>query len=160
MIAGMADRRARSRLLAHLGAGLGFLGWVVGLALVFALGGDGAAAAGILPAAALLSIGLWLCSILVVEGTRLAFGEASLETRLALFGFLLLAVGILGIVLHHWILPEVQASAGGRAALERSGSVTGLPFGWRIPPLLAGAALLALPAWRLLRRPGPAQDQS
>jgi hypothetical protein len=164
MIGAMRAISPRSRLLAHLGAGLGFVGWVIGLGVVLALGGDGAAALRLLPPAALLSVGLWLCSVIVVEGTRRAFGDAALELRLALFGFLLLAIGILAIALQHWILPEVLASARGRDALARTGSVTEVPFAWRIPPLAAGVLLLARPAFRLARGTAdagpPAQDQS
>jgi hypothetical protein len=134
---------------ACVGTAVGFLGWLIGLAAVCIGTGELA----ILEQVALPGLALSLGAAgLVIVTLGLAPGAIGRGRvfRLLLWGEILFFVGLLILLVNHWIAPLVDAAPDLKRAIERLGSV--YRTGDALPTALmaAGTALFAL----VLRRVG------
>ena len=137
-----------------IGTGLGYFGWVMGLAIVVLRSGDWAAVVDVLLPATVVTAGLF--GSLVICLVPFTGSERRADLLWVLFGRLAFDFGLIGTLLRQWILPRLSEDAGNLDALRSTGSTVEVPLllGW--PMMAAGAVLLTLSARRLLRtNPGP-----
>ena len=137
----------RTSVGAFVGTTVGFLGWLIGLTAVSLRTGE----FGVLKQIALpglaVSLGAALVVVVTLEVAAGAFGRGTLFRRL-LWGEILFFVGLLLLLLNHWVAPLVDAAPDLRRAIGvyRTGD---------LPPaalMAGGAAILGLALARI-RRP-------
>ena len=137
---------------ALLGSVVGFSAWAVVFGVMLASSGDWVAFGRVTPLTLSTSIGLWTVVIAGYDGARQRFGPRAPEALLAMWGGMLLAVGLLLVLVEAVVLPEVDRHDDIRRTLEATGSVMQVAP-WIAPVLTSmGAALAIVPVWRARRR--------
>lgn len=139
---------SRMSVGASVGTAVGFLGWLIGLAAMCLRTGE----FGVLKQIALpglaVSLGAALVVVVTLEVAAGAFGRGGTLFRRLLWGEILFFVGLLLLLVNHWVAPLVDAAPDLRRAIGvyRTGD---------LPPaalMASGAAILGLALARL-RRP-------
>jgi len=141
---------APGRLGARVGALVGFLGWLIGLAAVCVGTGETWVLKEVAFPGLAVSLGAAAIVIVTVEIARRALPPG--EVRLLLLGEILFFVGLLILLTNHWIAPLIDRAPDLRAAIARLGGV--YRTGDLLPAALmaAGACLVAIVLGRLGRR--------
>lgn len=130
------------RTAARLGIIVGFLGWMIGWAIVCLAAGRPGMLVTTLPVGASASLGLALFTILLQESVERAFGRGP-WTTLALLGALAIDVGLLWLLANHWLAPVIAADAGLGEFMDRLHGVYRTSDMFPVGLLTAGCALLA-----------------
>jgi hypothetical protein len=143
------DAMDRSHLGTYLGTVIGCLGWWIGLAAVCIASGETGVLGRVAWPGIAVSLGI-AATFLVTSELALAVLGRGTAFRLVLWGELAFFVGVLILLVNHWIAPLIDASPDLRAAMGRLGGC--YRTGDAVPAALmtVGAALLA---FVLVRRP-------
>lgn len=143
----------KGSLAGYIGTTIGFLGWVIGLVLVCVFGGQTAFLAKVVPIGVLISLGLALTAIVVMECALRAFGRAGGFFQLTMWGILCVDVGILWLLINHWLAPMIAAQPRLVETIQHLGGVYKTTDAFPLAILAAGVALLAIAAAQMLRKP-------
>lgn len=133
---------------AVFGSLIGFLGWVLALAVLLATSADSATVLAVVPPCLFASLGLWGLLLVTVDATRRRHGPASPESGLALAGGILFSIGILLVLVDALVLPRLQTIPVALETLQRLGATTSVAPWVRTLLLAAGGTLLAFLALR------------
>lgn len=144
-----------NRVGGHLGCLIGSMGWMIGFTVVCLVSGNGAVWARFAFPGFAISIAMGAVFIVSTELALRAFGRGTMF-MLTLWGELAFFIGLLVLLLNHWIAPIVEADPGMRATLRQLHAVTRtgdlMPSVW----IAVGCVLLGVVAVRLVReRPDP-----
>ena len=134
----------------YIGIAIGFLGWVIGFAVVCLATGHANVLPRVLPVGVLVSLALGATAILVMELVLRAHGRGRFAL-LTLWGVLLSDAAILWLLINHWLAPIIEAEPGLAEALTRIGSFYKTGDALPVAMLAAGTALLLIAAVRVLR---------
>ena len=100
------ELRMEGRAGGYAGALIGYLGWLIGLAIVCLAAGRFATFAEVFVPGALVSVGLAVSTILTIDAVTRAFGDRSLFQQ-TLWGKLLLDMGFLLLFLREVVMPRL-----------------------------------------------------
>ena len=141
----------KARLGGYIGATIGVLGWLIGLSIACLATGHTGLLLRVFPAGLVLSLGMAAVLIIVLEDAIRRFGAAHPLFQVSLWGLLLTDMGILILLVNHWIAPIIDSTPALAEALQRQGSVYRTPD--FVPTLLMGfgAALLLVIMAAVLR---------
>ena len=134
-----------------VGTAIGFLGWLIGLAVVCVATGETAVLGQVALPGLAVSLGAAGLVIVTLESARGILGRGG-AFRLLLWGELLFFVGLLILLLNHWIAPLIDGAPGLRRAMERLGSVYRTGDGAPAALMAAGTILLGFVLGHLRRR--------
>ncbi len=140
----------KGNLGGYIGTAIGFLGWVIGFAVVCMATGHANVLPRVMPVAVLVSLALGATAILVMELGLRAHGRGRFAL-LTLGGVLLSDVAILWLLINHWLAPIIEAEPGLAETLMRIGSLYKTGDAPPVAMLAAGTALLLIAAVRVLR---------
>lgn len=144
----------RNRIGGHLGALVGCMGWMIGFTVVCLVSGNMDVWGRFAFAGFAISIAMGGVFIVSTELALRAFGRGSMF-MLTLWGELTFFVGLLVLLLNHWIAPVLEASPRMRDTLGRMHAVYRtndlMPTAW----IAVGCVLLGIVAFRLVRTPLP-----
>lgn len=143
----------KGKLAGYIGTTIGFLGWVIGLAVVCVLSGQTSLLARVVPIGVLISLGLALTVIVMMECVLRVFGRGGGFFQLTLWGVLCLDVGILWLLINHWLAPMIAAEPRLVETMQHLGGVYKTTDAFPLALLAAGVVLLAIAAGRMLRNP-------
>jgi len=131
-----------AKLGAYGGMTIGILGWMIGFT-VFCLGhGYTELAARVLPLGLLLSLALAALAIIVLECMLRIYGPQHYMLMVALWGLLLMLMGVLILLANHWLAPLIEATPGAAVELGKMGSV--YRTGDNVPLWLLAGGLLGI----------------
>jgi hypothetical protein len=130
------------------------LGWLIGLIVVAAKADAPQIAWQVAPAGALLTLALAALLVITLQSVIERFGAASLWFQIALWGLLTTYMGLLVLLLNHWVAPLIDRTPKLQRLLTDPGSfyqsvyrtTDALP----VALLAVGFALLGAVAWRML----------
>ena len=142
----------KAKLGAYLGCTIGVCGWLIGLAVVLPLQGQGAAFWEIFWPGLCLSLGMSFLLIVLMESVRRTCGGGWVF-QLTLWGGLLFCMGLMLFLLNHWLLEVAARHRELGAALARSGGGYRMPEYEPVLSMALGAILLAVVAARLVLMP-------
>ena len=144
----------RNRIGGHLGALIGCMGWMIGFTVVCLVSGNLAVWGRFAFAGFAVSLAMGAALVVATELALRAFGRGTMF-MLTLWGELAFFVGLLVLLLNHWIAPILEASPEMTGTLRRMHSVYRtndlMPTAW----IALGAVLLGVVAIRLVRTPLP-----
>lgn len=149
-----ADERVGARA-GWIGAGIGYCAWAVAVLVLLLVNDRVAVAVEVGLPCLLLSLVLWLLTVLAVQGVRGTCGASCGAARAALCGGVIASSGALLWLANDVVMPVLLADQGTARVLQATGSATHLPPGISWVLLAAGAVLLFVPMRRLLRRREP-----
>lgn len=131
---------------AAFGIAVGFLGWLIGLAAVCAASGEIA----VLKQVALpgIAVSLGAAGIVIVTA------DLARGVRPLLWGEILFFVGLLILLVNHWIAPIVDRAPDLKAAIGRLGGVYRTGDGLPTALMALGTVLVGLALGRLRRQAG------
>jgi len=142
----------RNRIGGHLGALIGCMGWMIGFTIVCLVSGNLAVWTRFAFAGFAISIAMGAVFIVTTELALRAFGRGTMF-MLTLWGELAFFMGLLVLLLNHWIAPILEASPGMVDTLDRMHTVYRtndlMPTVW----IAVGCVLLGIVAFRLVRAP-------
>jgi hypothetical protein len=140
----------RTSVGARVGIAVGFCGWLIGLAAVAWATGESGILGQVAGPGLALSLGAAACVLATLEvATRAALRGRVF--RLLMWGEILFFVGLLLLIVSHWVAPLIDAAPRLRDAVVRLGSVYRTPDLLSAALMAAGTVLLGL-ALRGLRR--------
>ena len=126
---------------------------ITALVLVCVFGGQTALLAKVVPIGVLISLGLALTAIVVMECVLRAFGRAGGFFQLTMWGILCVDVGILWLLINHWLAPMIAAEPRLVETMQNLGGVYKTTDAFPLALLAAGVVLLAIATGRMLRSP-------
>ena len=139
-----SDRAARCGAIGgYIGIIIGSLGWLIGLAAVCLATGNGAVLARLAAPAAAVSLGAAFLVVICCDYAIKTRGPGGLF-QLALYGGLSWAMGLLLLLINHWIAPVIEASPRMALTLHRMNAVYRTDDLWPALLLSAGAILLGI----------------
>ena len=145
------------KLGGYLGAIFGICGWLIGLTAVCLFTGHTAALRPIFLPGLAVSLSMGFTLVIALECVLRLYGRGHYMFSTTLWGLLLFDVGLLMLLLNHWIAPMIDASPGLAEDLRRIRSTYRTGDTLPLAGLCAGAALLACVALKVvgdaLRRP-------
>jgi hypothetical protein len=127
----------------YLGIVLGSLGWLIGFAAVCLATGNGAVLASIAAPAAAVSLGAAFLVVICCDYAIKSRGPGGLF-QLALYGSLSWAMGLLILLINHWIAPAIESSPAMAKTLREMNAVYRTDDLWPALLLSAGAILLGI----------------
>jgi hypothetical protein len=110
------------RTAAYLGLTVGIHGWLLGASILCVAGGYYAVLAEIVAIGLPISIAMSALGILVMECVVRLFGRGRVFT-LSLWGLILFALGVLILLINHWLAPLIETEPGLVDLLSRLGAV-------------------------------------
>ncbi|MCD6282147.1 hypothetical protein J7J84_00875 [bacterium] len=136
------------------GATVGMLGWLIGLLIVAAKADAPQIAWQVAPAGVLLTLALAALLVITLESVIERFGAASLWFQVALWGLVTTCMGLLMLLLNHWVAPLIDRTPGLQRLLAEPGSLYQSTYRTAdavpVALLAAGFVLLGAVAWRML----------
>lgn len=144
-----------NRIGGHLGALIGCMGWMIGFTVVCLVSGNLEVWSRFAFPGFAISIAMGGVFIVSTELALRAFGRGSAMFMLTLWGELAFFVGLLVLLLNHWVAPVLEASPrmldtlGRMHAVHRTSDL--MPTAW----IAVGCVLLGIVAFRLVRAPLP-----
>lgn len=139
-----------ARIGAYAGTTIGYLGWLIGFSAVLIAGGATDVLGDIFYPGFILTLGLALVTCLVMELLHSRFGPGGLF-QMTLWGMLLFSGGIILFFLNHWLAPTLEGNEMFMEAMRQSGTKYRTGDGLPLLLLTAGAALLGLSFWNVLK---------
>jgi hypothetical protein len=136
---------------AYVGAVVGCLGWLIGLAAVCLATGETDVLGRVLLPGVAVSLGIAGVFLVTGELAARSFGPGR-ERRLLLWGVMVFLVGVLVLLMNHWIAPLIDASPGLRDAMARLGGIYRVADAWPAALMAVGVAILGLVLVRMRRR--------
>lgn len=131
----------KERLGGYFGATIGCLGWMIGFTLVCLTSGNVDVWSRFAFTGFAISLAMAGIFILTMELTFRTFGRGGLF-QLALWGELTFFMGVLTLLLNHWIAPIIASSPGMMATVQRLGGVH--KTGDLLPAALLAASVILL----------------
>ncbi len=132
----------------YAGMTVGFLGWLIGLTVVCLASGRTEILIKLLPAGFLISVGLALGAILTMELVLQRFGRGSMF-RLTLWGVVWLDVGIIWLLINHWLAPLIASDPGLYETMRRLGATGWTSDIYPLGAMAVGVVLLACAVFRV-----------
>ncbi|MCH8151144.1 MAG: hypothetical protein IH830_02080 [Planctomycetes bacterium] len=142
----------KGKLAGYIGMTIGFLGWIIGLAVVCVLSGQTSLLARVVPTGVLISLGLALTAIVMMECALRVFRGGGFF-QLTLWGVLGVDVGILWLLINHWLAPMIAAEPRLVETMQHLGGVYKTTDAFPLALLAVGVVLLAIATVRMLRSP-------
>ena len=132
----------------YAGMTLGFLGWLIGLTVVCLASGRTGILIKLLPAGFLISVGLALGAILTMELVLQRFGRGGMS-RLTLWGVVWMDVGIIWLLINHWLAPLIASDPGVDETVRRLGATGWTSDIYPLGAMAVGVVLLACAVFRV-----------
>lgn len=127
----------------YLGTIIGALGWVIGFAVVCLTTGNAATLARFIAPAAAVSLGLAFLIILCSEMAIKKYGAGPMFF-LSLYGGLAWAMGLLLLLINHWIAPIINESPRMMRTMHNMNAVYQTDDLWAVILLVAGTVMLGI----------------
>ncbi|MHC4606231.1 MAG: hypothetical protein ACYTAF_04805 [Planctomycetota bacterium] len=143
---------------AYVGTTIGVLGWLIGFTILCLVEGATGLLAQVLLPGLLLSLSLALIFIIMLEAVIRIYGPRHSQMFLTMWGMLFTLIGIMLMLINHWIAPLIDRHPDLAGGLRRTGSVYRVDDIVPTFLLAAGVVLLLIVMLRFFSGPKPKTD--
>lgn len=141
----------KARLGGYIGCTIGLLGWVLGFAFVCLVSGHADILGEVFVPGLLISLSMAATVIIILESVIRSYGARGPVFFMALWGMLLVDMGVLILLINHWLAPIIDEYPDLVSLLQRRGSVYRVPDLVPILLMTVGLIPLAVTAFIFLR---------
>jgi len=146
------------RIGIYLGTIIGFLGWLIGFALFMIAEHRTPLLMQVLPTGFVVSLGLAVVCIIVLEGVHLKHGAGHWLFQVTLWGMLLFAMGLMILLVNHWVAPLIENDVELAQKLTQAGSVYRVSNNVPLGLMGGGVVLLLIVLWTWGRNAATSQQ--